>query len=90
MGGAGVYTMCKRGDKDACGMMKMPPEAEARPHWLPYVAVADVDASAARITELGGMIHYPPTDIPGIGRFAVGADPSGASFAVFKGLEPAG
>jgi len=90
MGEAGVYTLCKRGDRDAGGIMQMPPEADAPPHWLPYVAVENADAAAGRIADLGGTIQCPPTDVPGIGRFAVGREPTGAGFAVFQGVSEAG
>jgi len=43
-----------------------------------YIAVDDVDASVAKVEELGGKIHRPPTDIPGVGRFSIIADPTGA------------
>jgi predicted enzyme related to lactoylglutathione lyase len=33
-------------------------------------------------------VHVPPTDIPNVGRFAVVADPHGASIAVFKSANP--
>lgn len=57
----------------------------ARPMWAGYVTVDDVDASAARITELGGTVMMGPQDIPGVGRFAFAADPSGAPFYIMKG-----
>ncbi len=56
------------------------------PHWLPYVAVDDVDAMAARADKLGARIPVSPQDIPGIGRFAVLEDPTGAVLAVMKPL----
>jgi len=59
--------------------------ADARPAWVGYVAVDDVDASARHITEAGGALHRPAEDIPGVGRFAVVADPQGAVFNLFKG-----
>lgn len=52
-------------------------------HWLPYIAVADVDATCRRVEALGGRICCPPSDIP-IGRFAVIADPTGGSVALFQ------
>lgn len=55
-------------------------------HWMPYAAVDDVDAAAARIKELGGTVCVPPTDIPETGRFAVVGDPQGAFFSIYKGL----
>jgi len=54
-------------------------------HWMPYVAVDDVDASAAKCKELGGTICIEPRDIPGTGRFAVVGDPQGAYFSIYKG-----
>lgn len=55
-------------------------------HWMPYLAVADVDAAAARLQQLGGSQCVPPTDIPDTGRFAVVGDPQGAYFSLYKGL----
>jgi predicted enzyme related to lactoylglutathione lyase len=74
------------------GLMPIPPEAGAagaRPMWNSYVGVDDVDAFAERITKAGGAVHRKPEDIPGIGRFAVVADPHGASFMLFKGSSDA-
>jgi len=55
-------------------------------HWMPYCCVDSVDASAARVEELGGSLCVPPTDIPNTGRFAVVGDPQGAYFTLYKGL----
>jgi predicted enzyme related to lactoylglutathione lyase len=86
MGEMGPYTMFLADGEDRAGMMRMPPEAGETPaHWLAYVMVEDVDESAKRVEELGGRIFVPPRDIPGIGRFAVASDPTGAMFAVYKG-----
>jgi len=85
MGPMGTYTMFRAGDQDRAGMMTMPEQAGAPPHWLAYVLVTDVDAKAGEVTAFGGRIHCGPMDIPGIGRFAVAADPTGATFALFKG-----
>jgi predicted enzyme related to lactoylglutathione lyase len=86
MGQMGKYTLFQRtpGEKgtNAAGMMQKPEEAP-HPFWLHYVETKDVDATARRVKELGGQVHLAPTDIPNIGRFAVCADPSGASFALF-------
>lgn len=55
-------------------------------HWMPYLAVADVDEAAARCSKHGGSVCVPPSDIPGTGRFAVVGDPQGAYFSLYKGL----
>ncbi len=69
------------------GMYQKPPEMPAPPHWISYVSVDDVDASAAKAAELGGSVVVPPTDIPNVGRFAVIKDPSGAAFSIVKLME---
>ena len=82
------YTLVSAGPAQVGGIMAIPDEARAMgavPAWEGYIAVADVDAAAARIAAAGGQIHRPPDDIPGIGRFAVMADPHGASFTLFRG-----
>ena len=87
MGGGMVYTLLKLAgtDENAAGMMAMPPDMKNVPsHWLAYIGAADVDASAKKVTELGGTIIVPPTDIPNVGRFAVVQDPMGAAFALYK------
>ena len=69
------------------GMMGISPEMAqqgSRPGWVGYVAVDDVDASTAKTAELGGTVHRPPADIPGVGRFSVVADPFSAVFLLFK------
>lgn len=55
-------------------------EADARTGWVGYIKVDDTDAAAARVEAAGGDIRRAPADIPGIGRFAVAADPQGAGF----------
>jgi uncharacterized protein len=51
--------------------------------WMVYFGADDVDAVAARTTELGGSVMAEPFDIP-VGRMAVLVDPHGAVFCVFK------
>jgi predicted enzyme related to lactoylglutathione lyase len=67
--------------------MALPDDAKKMgtpPHWMSHVEVADVDKTAARVRELGGQVLVPPSDVPKVGRFAVIADPQGASISVFK------
>ena len=68
----------------------MSDEAEDVAHWLPYVSVDDPDATLSRARRLGAEICTGPMDIPGVGRFGVFTDPTGASLAVMKALPPAG
>jgi predicted enzyme related to lactoylglutathione lyase len=82
--GGAAYTEWLLGGTPIGGMMAKPKEDPAPPHWLPYFAVADCDATAAKAASLGARTYVPPTDIPGVGRFAVFADPQGAVFASYK------
>ena len=82
------YTLFSTGPNVVAGLMALPDEARkmgARPGWLGYVGVPDVDAYAAKIAAAGGKIYRAPADIPTVGRFAVVGDPHGAAFVVFKG-----
>lgn len=87
MGEGWTYHLFKDGDDEVAGMIQMPSDAEGPPSWLPYLAVADADATARRVEELGGKIFVAPRTIPGVGRMTVTADPTGAMVA-FLGPEP--
>jgi predicted enzyme related to lactoylglutathione lyase len=79
------------GPAAVASLMSLTEEAHARdvkPHWIGYVGVDDVDATAAQVERLGGAVLVPPTDVAGISRFAVVADPQAARFALFKWLKP--
>lgn len=86
MGGGVIYREMLLGENSVAGCMPMGDEfpAEVPTHWMVYFSVDDCDAMAARITELGGEVCVPPSDIPGIGRFAVANDPTGATFSILQ------
>jgi len=62
----------------------------ARPTWLGYIHVKDVDRSVASIEQAGGKSQMPAADIPNVGRIAMVTDPQGAPFYVMKPIPPAG
>jgi uncharacterized protein len=75
----GSYHVVKASGTSIGGIMQTPAEAGPMPPtWGCYVTVKDVDACAAQAVALGGKVHHGPADIPGVGRFAVIADPQGA------------
>lgn len=80
--GVEYYTL-HQGEKTAGGVLQMDAHwpAELPPHWMVYFAVADVEASAARIEALGGKVGVKPFDTP-YGRMAVATDPWGAHFTI--------
>ena len=74
------------------GLLDLTPDMTAggaRPVWLGYVLVDDVDKAVTSVEQGGGAVHLPARDIPGIGRFAMVADPQGAPFYVMKPIPPA-
>jgi len=83
------YVLFNTHGQGAAGLMSIPEDAAkqgARPAWMGYIAVDDVDRAAKHLKQEGGKIHREPTDVPGIIRFAVVADPQGAGFLIAKGL----
>jgi predicted enzyme related to lactoylglutathione lyase len=86
------YRMIGRSDgKQAGGVLPLTDEMKehgARPVWLGYIHVADVDAAVSAIETDGGKAIMPAFDIPNVGRIAMVADPQGAPFYVMKPIPP--
>jgi predicted enzyme related to lactoylglutathione lyase len=83
------YTVLTMNGQGVAGLMPIPDDARETgvpPMWMGYIAVDDVDEAAGRLEREGGKVHRAPTDVPGIIRFAVVADPQGAGFIIAKGL----
>jgi predicted enzyme related to lactoylglutathione lyase len=81
-----TYTLLSAGAAQVGGLMATPQELldlGVPPCWTGYVGVDDVDAAAEKAKNLGGEVRRPPDDIPGVGRFAIVADPLGAAIALF-------
>lgn len=92
-GGGEPYAILSAGGEGVAGMMNLGAQMKAEgmpPNWTGYICVDDCDAAADRIPSLGGSVMRPPMDIPGIGRFAIVADPAGAVFAIMKPIPPDG
>jgi predicted enzyme related to lactoylglutathione lyase len=82
--GTSVYTVFETEGRAVAGMMAMPGSADAPPNWLPYFGASDCDDRARAAQIAGGATYVSPTDIPGVGRFAVLGDPQGATFAILR------
>jgi predicted enzyme related to lactoylglutathione lyase len=86
-GPLGTYTLFRHGGDDVGGMMNPTARDYAGsppPRWISYIAVADADATAARVHGLGGEVLEAPHDIPGVGRIAMFTDPTGALVYVMQ------
>ena len=64
-------------------------EGGARPGWLPYFDVDDVDACCAHAREMGAHI-WMVQETPGVGTMAMLSDPQGAPFYIMKPIPPEG
>jgi predicted enzyme related to lactoylglutathione lyase len=62
----------------------------AKPSWIGYLGVDDVDAVLPQITANGGRIMMPANDVPMAGRIAMVADCCGAPFYVMTPTPPPG
>lgn len=87
--GGGTYTLLKVDGRPVAGLMAMPEQvpAEVPPHWMPYFAVDDADATLQAATAAGGQVVNGPIDMPTVGRFATLLDPQGAAFSIIKNAE---
>ncbi len=57
--------------------------ADETSRWIVYLAVADADAAASRVTASGGTVFDGPTDTP-FGRMSRAADSTGARFCLIQ------
>jgi predicted enzyme related to lactoylglutathione lyase len=78
-----TYTDFKSGEWSVAGMVPMDHSWPPRypPQWIPYFAVADCDAAAARAVGLGARIPTGPEDQRS-GRCAILHDPTGARLGI--------
>jgi predicted enzyme related to lactoylglutathione lyase len=84
------YTIMNAGERGVGGMMTLPEDARKMgmpPAWVGYIHTTNVDDSTQALSKAGGAVHRASSDIPGVGRFAVVADPQGALFML---LQPSG
>jgi predicted enzyme related to lactoylglutathione lyase len=75
------YVVFEVNGQPAAGLVEIGADwGDVPSNWSVVFEVADCDAAVAKVQELGGRLLHGPDDIEGIGRFAVVADPWGATF----------
>lgn len=86
MGPAGTYYLLKDGaGQMRAGIMQQEPGVNAPSSWLPYIEVADCDASTQLAMKLGAkQTIAPPMEVENIGRFSIVMDPFGAPIGLIK------
>ena len=84
----GDYHLASIGDFQVAGGLVMDENwGELPPHWMIYIQVEDADVAAARVTDLGGDVCVPVTEIA-VGRFAVVNDDQKGTFTIFEPKTP--
>ena len=75
------YEILESSGKGRAGIMKLPNVPQM---WMPYVQVADVDATVAKAKELGASSPMPAETVPGVGRIAAVMDPFGGAVGLLR------
>ncbi|GAA5044654.1 VOC family protein [Streptomyces similanensis] len=70
--------------RDVAGIGRLPADLPLPVAWTPYLASADVDRTAETVRRCGGTIGVGPLETGGAGRLAIGSDPSGAVFGLWR------
>jgi predicted enzyme related to lactoylglutathione lyase len=76
------------GGENAGGVMRLTDamvKGGAKPGWLFYIGVDDVDATVEKVQAAGGGVIMPAWTLDGIGRMALVRDPQGIPFYVMRG-----
>lgn len=93
MGEGQVYSIAKLNGSDAGAIFtQVPQEAEAGvpPHWKVYFAVDDIDATASKVSDLGGTVIVDEFDEDESGQMMMAQDPTGAMIQFWQAKENIG
>ena len=83
-GGRAYHLFTSQGEPRT-GIVKIPKELEnVEPGWAPYVDVEDLDATKARVKELGGRVIFATDHNPERGAIALIIDPTGAALFIHE------
>jgi len=80
--GATKYTMINLDNNDIGGIVASSDKNNSS--WTSYIAVDDIDATVAKVKDLGGNVLVPITTLPDAGMFAIISDPTGAKIALWQ------
>ena len=78
------YTLIKTDKEPGGGLMKRPAEVPGVCLSV-YFLVEDIEATLAKVTEHGGQVLVPKTEIPSVGHYAFFTDLEGIGVGLFQG-----
>jgi len=82
-----TYSMARRGGQEVGAVSELMAEQRQQgvpPHWMAYIWVSDLDATAKQVEPLGGKVVVPPFDVLDVGRMCVLQDPTGAIVSLWQ------
>jgi uncharacterized protein len=82
---SGRYAACLLRGRRVAGIAPDPDPDDTRRQWTVYLATADCDGTARRVTAAGGTLVEGPMDLGDQGRVALAVDPVGARFGLWQG-----
>ncbi len=88
-----VYSTALVGSDSVAAIAPQPPmlaERNVAPMWSTYLAVDSADDAVAAASASGGTVLMAADEIPGSGRMAVVADPTGATVGLWQAAEHIG
>jgi len=81
----GRSATCLLGGRRVAAIEQHPDPDAARRWWNVYLATADCDRTAERVSEAGGTMLQAPVDVTDQGRMGLARDPVGARFGLWQG-----
>ncbi len=81
-----IYWIGRRDGVPVCGISRLDPHrhADVPPHWMTYMAVADIEAARRAALFHGGGVLREVFHVPGFGRLAVLTDPMDTLVGLFE------
>jgi uncharacterized protein len=83
-GNADYTVFSQEGSENGVAGMMPPPMEGVPPVWALYIETDDVDGIAIKVKDAGGQIFMEPTDMAGVGRLAMIADPQNVVFGLLQ------
>lgn len=93
MADGGTYNVAMAGGQPAGGIFQMQNGVgmdNMPSHWFAYLEVDDLDHRLEALRENGGTVEREPFEVPGVGRIALVADPTGARMGWMIPASPQG
>ncbi|KTD20356.1 VOC family protein [Legionella londiniensis] len=78
------YFIFKLGAKKIAGLMQLPQQWQAPPHWMSFIAVENIENTINEARRLGAELIIEPKIITGLGLVALFKDPTGAVAGLYQ------